>query len=207
MIYMYTLSSVAAKPASLFPRNLPSVFTYTDARAAGLSAERLYRYRDEGRLEQVGRGLYRLADAPPVDQNLIEIAYRIPQGTLCLVTALARHGLIDQIPNRIDVAVPRGSRIPSLQLPAAIHVFARETYSLGRQTLPIGAGLATGLYSAERSLIDVIRLRHREGPEIAWEALRRWLRRRGAKPVALIEMARSFHGAERAVRHALEVVL
>lgn len=198
---------MATKPASPLPRTLPPVFTYTDARAAGLSAERLYRYRDEGHLEQVGRGLYRLADAPPIDHNLIEIAYRIPQGTLCLVTALARHGLTDHIPNRIDVAVPRGTRIPSLQSPAAIHVFARETYSLGRQTIQIGDSLAIGLYSAERSLIDVIRLRHREGPEIAWESLRCWLRRRGAKPAALIEMARSFHGAERAVRRALEVVL
>lgn len=207
MQYLCTLSSVATKPASPWPSNLPSVFTYTDARAAGLSAERLYRYRDEGRLEQVGRGLYRWADAPPIDHNLIEIAYRISQGTLCLVTALARHGLTDHIPNRIDVAVPRGRRIPSLQSPADIHVFARKTYSLGRQAIQIGEGLTIGLYSAERSLIDVIRLRHREGPEVAWDALRRWLRRRGAKPAALIEMARSFHGAERAVRRALEVVL
>lgn len=70
-----------------------------------------------------------------------------------------------------------------------------------------GDGLTVGLYSAQRSLIDIIRLRHREGAEIAWEALRRWLRQNGARPVALIEIARSFHGAERAVRHALEIVL
>lgn len=64
-----------------------------------------------------------------------------------------------------------------------------------------------GVYSAERSLIDVVRLRHREGPEIAWQALRRRLRRKGAKPAALMEMARSFHGAESVIHHALEVVL
>jgi hypothetical protein len=53
----------------------------------------------------------------------------------------------------------------------------------------------------------MIRLRHREGSDIAWEALRRWLGRKGAKPAALIEMAKSFHGAESAVRNALEIVL
>jgi hypothetical protein len=61
--------------------------------------------------------------------------------------------------------------------------------------------------SPERSLVDMIRLRHREGSDIAWEALRRWLGRKGAKPAALIEMAKSFHGAESAVRNALEIVL
>jgi hypothetical protein len=53
----------------------------------------------------------------------------------------------------------------------------------------------------------MIRLRHREGTDIAWDALRRWLRRKGAKPAALIEMSKSLHGAERAVRNALEIVL
>lgn len=174
---------------------------------AGLSAERLYRYRGERHLEQLGRGLYRRANASPADHNLLEISHRVPEGTLCLTTALARHGLTDVIPDRIDIAIPRGGRIPALQSPANIHVFANDTFDLSRGVIRVGDGLTPGLYSAERSLIDVIRLRHRGGAEVAWEALRRWLRRKGAKPAALIEMARSFHGAKSAVHQALEVLL
>ena len=188
-------------------KHLPGVFTYSGARAAGLSAERLYAYRDQGLIEQIGRGLYRWADAPAIDQNLLEIACRVPQGTLCLLTALARHGLTDRIPDRIDLAVPRGSRRPALQSPVDVHVFAKDSFTLGRQEIRLGEGFTIGLYSPERALIDVIRLRHREGGDVAWEALRRWLRRRGAKPAALLEMAKSLHGAERAVRRALEIVL
>jgi predicted transcriptional regulator of viral defense system len=186
---------------------LPPVFSYTAARAAGISAERLYSYRDQGLIQQIGRGLYQWVGASEADQNLLEIAHRAPRGTLCLVTALARHGLTDAIPDRIDVAIPRGNRAPSLQSPVNIHVFAVKTFDLGRETIDIGAGVSVGLYSAERSLVDAIRLRHREGSETAWEALRRWLRRRGSKPAALVQMAKHFHGAERAVRNALEVVL
>ncbi len=204
---MYTLSSVRSKAVAPIRRDLPAVFTYSGARAAGLSAERLYAYRDQGLIEQIGRGLYRWADAPLTDRNLLEIAYRVPHGTLCLVTALAHHGLTDRIPDRIDLAIPRGSRIPALDSPVDAHVFAKDTFALGRQELRVGDGFVIGLYSPERSLIDMIRLRHREGPDVAWEALRRWLRRRGAKPAALIEMAKSLHGAERAVRNALEIVL
>lgn len=196
-----------AKATTPLFKKLPSVFTYTKAIAAGLSAERLYGYRDEGIVEQISRGLYRWADAPDIDQNLLEIAYRIPKGTLCLTTALARHSLTDNIPARIDVAIPRGNRIPVLQSPVDVRVFARDTFELGRGELKVGEGFAVGLYSPERSLVDVIRLRHREGSEIAWDALRRWLRRKGSKPAALIEMAKSLHGAERAVRNALEIVL
>jgi hypothetical protein len=124
-----------------------------------------------------------------------------------LVTALARHGLTDVIPARIDVAIPRGNRVPMLQSPVDMHVFARRTFDLGREKLDIGDGGSLGLYSAERSLIDVIRLRHREGPDVAWEALRRWLARRGSQPAALLKIAKHFHGAERSVRNALDVVL
>lgn len=186
---------------------LPPVFRYSEARAAGVSSDRLQAYRDRGFVEQIGRGLYRWKDAPEADTDLLEIAHRASRGTLCLATALARHGLTDAIPARIDVAIPRGNRIPALGAHIYFHVFAAETFDLGREELDIGASAAIGLYSAERTLVDVIRLRHREGSDIAWEALRRWLRRKGSKPAALIKMASHFHGAERAVRQALEIAL
>ena len=121
---------------------------------------------------------------------------------LCLITALARHELTDVIPARIDIA-----RAPALRSPVDIHVFAAETFDLGREEIDAGHGLGLGLYSAERCLVDLIRLRHREGGDVAWDALRRWLRRRSSKPAGLLKMAVHFHGAERAVRHALEIVL
>lgn len=186
---------------------LPPAFTYTQARAAGISAERLYAYRSQGLIDQVARGLYRWADAPQIDQDLLEIAHRAPRGTLCLVTALARHGLTDIIPTRIDIALPRGSRTPALRKTIQVHVFARETFELGRDELNIGDRLSIGIYSPERTLVDVIRLRHQEGTDVAWEALRRWISRKGSKPAALLSMAKHFRGAEKSVRAALEVVL
>lgn len=186
---------------------LPPTFTYTQARAAGISAERLYAYRAKGLVDQIARGLYRWADAPEIDQDLLEIAHRAPRGTLCLITALARHGLTDIIPPSIDIALPRGSRVPTLRKTIDAHVFARETFDLGREELAVGDKLSVGIYSPERTLIDIIRLRHREGPDVAWEGLRRWLSRKGSKPATLLAMAKHFHGAESAVRDALEIVL
>jgi hypothetical protein len=76
---MYTVSSVHTKATIPLRKKLPSVFTYTEARARGLSAERLYAYRDQGIVEQISRGPYRWAGAPEIDQNLLQVAYRIAQ--------------------------------------------------------------------------------------------------------------------------------
>jgi hypothetical protein len=188
-------------------RLLGDTFTHGDAAKAAVSDKRLYRLRDAGEIVALGGGLYRWADAPPADDDLVEIAERVAVATLCLETALARHGLIDAIPAAIDVAVPRGNARPSLRAPVRFHQFDRRTFDVGRDLLEVGARRPLGIYSAERSILDVVRLRHREGGDMAWEALRRWLARPGRSPAQLIELAQRLPRAEPALRRALEVLL
>jgi hypothetical protein len=188
-------------------RVLGDTFTYSEAKRARVGDKRLYRLRDTGEIIALGGGVYRWSDAPPADTDLIEIAERADRATLCLETALARHGLIDAIPATIDIAIPRGSTRPSLRAPCRLHQFDARTFDLGRESIDVGARRPIGLYSPDRSLVDVIRLRHLEGSELAWEALRRWLRKPGRSPAQLIELARNFPGAEPALRQALEVLL
>jgi predicted transcriptional regulator of viral defense system len=185
---------------------LGDTFTYGEARKAGVSDKRLYRLRDIGEIVPLGGGVYRWTDAPPADYDLVEIAERVPRATLCLETALARHGLIDSIPSAIDIAIPRGSTRPALRAPCRLHQFDPRTFELGRELLEVRARRPLGIYSAERSIVDVIRLRHREGSDIAWEALRRWLARPGRSPAQLIDLARRLPHAEPALRQALEVL-
>jgi len=190
------------------PVGLPATFTYTQARRTRLSDRRLYRLRDAGLIEQIGRGLYqRIDDSGTADRDLVEIAHRVPRATLCLVTALARHDLTDIIPARIDVALPRGHRHPRVQSLATWHSFAVGTFDLGRDEFVLDGRLRIGLYQSERCIVDAFRLRHQEGDDIAVEALRRWLRRRGAQPTTLLAMARHFPKAEPALRAALQVLL
>ncbi|HSZ13418.1 MAG TPA: hypothetical protein VK790_05225 [Solirubrobacteraceae bacterium] len=186
---------------------LDDTFNYREARKAGLSDTRIYGLRDAGAILALGGGVYRWADAPPADLDLIEIAVRVPRAMLCLETALARHGLIDSIPAAIDIAIPRGKTRPALKAPCRLHQFDPQTFDVGRETLDIDARTSLGIYSAERSLVDIVRIRHLQGSDIAWEALRRWLRQPGASPAQLIETAKHFASAEQAIRKALEVLL
>ncbi|WP_406037305.1 type IV toxin-antitoxin system AbiEi family antitoxin domain-containing protein [Micromonospora sp. NBC_00898] len=186
---------------------LPATFSYSQALEAGLSEWQLYQLRDQGIIEPVGRGLYRRHDADGADIDLIEVAHRAPSATLCLTTALARHGLTDEIPSRIDAALPRGRHRPATTAPVAWHWFDPATFEIGRTELQLDPDTSIGLYSAERSIIDAVRLRHREGPDLAYAALRRWLRRGNASPAKLLRMARQFPRAERPLREALEILL
>ena len=202
------MSRMAERSAAATLDGLPATFSYSQARRHGLSDRRLYSLRDAGLIEQLGRGLFQRADATgDADRDLIEIAHRAPRATLCLTTALARHGLTDAIPARIDAALPRGHRHPATAAPVSWHAFAADTFDIGRDQLALTSQTSIGLYNPQRCIIDAFRLRHLEGPEPAIEALRRWLRRRGSQPAELLAMARAFPKAEPALRSALEILL
>ena len=187
---------------------LPNIFSYAQAREAGLSQRRIYWLRDQGQIDGIARGSYRRADATwDADPDLIEIAARAPEATICLTSALTRHDLTDAIPHTIDIALPRGRRHRATAAPVTWHAFAADTFNLGREKLNLAGEGSIGLYSAERSIIDAFRLRHQEGPDLAYEALRRWLRRRDASPAALINLAQGFPKALPALRSALEILL
>ena len=60
----------------------------------GIHPRTLYELRDQGELERVGRGLYRLSSAPPLTSpDWVVIAVRIPRAVICLISALAHYGL------------------------------------------------------------------------------------------------------------------
>ena len=172
-----------------------------------MSDRRLQRLVADGIVERIGHGVYRRADAQPVDLDLVEVAARVKRATLCLGSALARHGLTDLIPAAIDVALPRGVRKPRVVAPVRWHMFAPKTFELGRLTLELGDGLELGIYSPERSICDAYRMRHFEGEELGREALKGWLRRPGSQPSKLIRIAESFPRARSALLHDLELLV
>jgi len=187
---------------------LPAVFSYAQARRAGLSQRRIYALRDRGLVEVLARGMYRRNDIElDGDPDLLEIAIRAPHATVCLASSLARHGLTDELPRAVDVAIPRGTRRPSTAAPVRWHAFDPSTFEVGRIILTLGAGTRVGLYGPERSIIDAFRLRHREGADLANNALKAWLRQPDASPAALVRMADDFPKALPALRAALEILL
>lgn len=184
---------------------LPATFTSAEATRLGLSRRRLLALQEQGAIERIGRGIYRRTGAEIADFDLIEIAIRAPASTLCLTSALAQHDLTDTIPTTIDIALPRGDWQPVTSAPVSWHKFAPATFDIGRTALRIDSEHEIGLYDAPRTIIDTFRLRHTLGDDMAYEALRRWLRQRG-QPSELMAMARHFPKAFPAILQALQVL-
>jgi len=183
---------------------LPATFTYGEgARIVGERGVRAL--LDSGAIERLGRGLYRKAGVLG-DEELAQIALRAPLGTVCLVSALSHHELTDEIPREWDVAIPRGSWAPVMDVAVSWHRFDAATFDVGRGELALSDGSRIGIYSPERSLVDAYRLRYALGGDVAVEALRRWLRG-GGQPSRLLEVAQLFPRAMAPIRQALEILL
>lgn len=97
-------------------------------------------------------------------------------------------------------------RLAGQRAPVRWRHFDAETFDIGRGRFDIGAGRSIGIYSAERSIIDALRMRHLEGADLADEALKRWLRT-GGQPSELLGLARSFPRIQAALRETLEILL
>lgn len=196
---------------------LPAAFSTSAAMDAGLTRSLLDRLVRTGELERLGRGVFlRSAYANGVDTELVEIAVRAPAATICLTSALARHGLTDEIPAAVDIALPREQWHPVVAARVAWHRFAEDTYAIGRQELPLTEPmsgrqavepLSIGLFSAERSIIDAFRTRGTTGFDLAAEALRRWLRDPTHQPAQLLDLCGHWPRTLTALRSALEILL
>jgi len=188
-------------------RRSGGTFKAGDATKAGVHPRDLYALRDEGYLVELSRGVFRLANAemsPYLD--LVAVSRRSPQGAICLNSALSFWDLTDEVPGEVHLAVPRGSHRPSIDYPPTrVHVFAAVTFQLGREKVQLESDEEITIYSPERSVVDAMRLRNQVGTDVAYEALRRYLRRPGASTGNLLRLARRLRSGG-PVRDALQVL-
>lgn len=173
--------------------DLPATFTTGEALSHGVHPRDLYASRDSGLIIELSRGVFRRADAPLASYpDLIAVACRVPRAIVCLVSAAAVHDLTDEIPTVVQIAVPTPSRPPRITLPpTTVFRFDPETFELGLSSVEAAPGEPVRIYNPTRTVVDLMRLRHRLGEPTALGALRRYLRGPDAHPAALLRIAAS----------------
>lgn len=155
------------------------LFRLADATHAGIHPEVVRRLTREGHLTRVGRGLYALATlAPSEHHTLAEVAARVPDGIVCLLTALRVHGLGTQHPREVWLAVDRRAGIPRIDFtPVRIVRISGTALSAGVTARRID-GVRVRITSPARTVVDCFRFRHKIGIDVAVEALRDYRRLR-----------------------------
>jgi len=155
----------------------------SEIRRAGITAATVSRLEREGFVTRLGRGLYQLADTvPESNHSLAEAAKRVPKGVICLVSALAFHGITDQMPRRVWIAIGPKDWKPRIDYPPLRIVrFADKFLRDGVETHDI-EGVPVPIFGVAKTIADVFRHRRSVGIDIAVPALKEALRRRKTTP-------------------------
>ena len=183
------------------------VLRTAEALRSGIHPRTLYAMRDSGLLERVSRGVYRLAESPPLgDPDLVTVATRIPGGVICLISALSYHELTTQIPHEVHVALPSGAEEPRLEHPPIrTYRFAGESFTAGIEVHVLD-GVRVNIYNPEKTIADCFRFRNRIGLDTAIEALRSYRERGRIKVDELMRYA-SICRVTTVIRPYLEAIL
>lgn len=164
------------RPRDLDPVGIPRIY--------------LQRLTERGDLERVERGLYRLPDAAVTQhQSLLEVVKRVPASVVCLLSALAYHDLTTQLPHRVWVALPAGSRTPRFDYPPLRIVrISGAAFTAGVEEKII-ENVPIKIYNPAKTIADCFKFRNKVGLDVAIEALRECLAERRASPDDLLKYA------------------
>lgn len=157
----------------------------------GLSRQRIRELTRSGRLLRLGRGLYSLPDSPVTENHdLAQVAARVPQGVVCLTSALQFHGLTTASPWQVHVMLPRGARPPRIEHPPLSLVYATgESYRAGIEKHVL-EGIPVKVTSVAKTVADCFKYRGKVGLDVALEALKQTLEERKATRAEIRAFAR-----------------
>jgi predicted transcriptional regulator of viral defense system len=151
--------------------------------AKGVTAATVSRMEREGILMRLARGLYQLADASlDMHHTLAEASKLVPKGVICLTSALAFHGLTDQIPPKVWIAIGPKDWRPTFEYPPVRFArFSGQRLQLGVENHLID-GVSVPIFGVAKTVADLFRYRQAVGVNVALEGLREALRQKKASP-------------------------
>jgi predicted transcriptional regulator of viral defense system len=126
-----------------------------------------------GKLERVARGVYSLpARKLSEHRSLAEVSLRVPQGVVCLLSALRVHGIGTQAPFEVWIAIPHHSPTPRVDQPA-LRVVRMSGQALTEGVDPIVFdGVKVPVFNPAKTIADCFKHRNKIGIDVALEALR-----------------------------------
>ncbi len=174
-------------------RKHSGIFSAADVVQEGLSVKTLYNLCGSNEVISVSRGLFQMVDiedAEAATPDYAAIKKRVPNGVICLVSALYHHRLTTEIPLKIYLAIHRDAHISRIDYPpTSIFRMSSKPFATGVESIEIGA-VKMNIFSMEKTISDCFKYRNKLGLDTAIEALKNYCRRRNANPARVLEMSR-----------------
>jgi predicted transcriptional regulator of viral defense system len=178
------------KALEVFEQN-NGILRTSQAKRLGINEATLMYMVDEGLLIKEGRGLYRLAILAPLSNpDLIQVSIKIPNSIICLISALNFHNLTTQIPYKVYVALPRGTKRPQIEYPPLDYIWPVDRiYSAGIEEYSL-SGVQVRIYNKEKTIADCFKYRSKIGFSVALEALKDYVSTKDCNLDALFHYSR-----------------
>lgn len=150
----------------------------SELEAQGIPRSEIYSLVRKGLVERQARGIYvARSHAFTAGHVLAQVAKRVPNGVLCLLSALRYHELTTQSPSEVWIALSEKARKPRLDYPRLrVTRFSGAALAEGIETHRI-EGVNVRVYSAAKTVADCFKYRNKVGIDVAIEALRDFNRR------------------------------
>jgi len=144
---------------------------------------------------------------PPLSNpDFVQVALRVPDSIICLISALNFHQLTTQIPYRVYIALPQKVKPPRLEYPPLDIVYlSPKPYLAGIEEHTLDR-FPVRIYSREKTVADCFKFRNKIGLDIALEALKDYVRQPGRDIPKILEFAR-INRVEKIIRPYLQGAL
>jgi predicted transcriptional regulator of viral defense system len=172
----------------------------------GFPVSYLSELEKRGRAVKQARGIYMHPDADiPAHYSLALACQKIPNGIICLLSALAYHEIGTQNPQEIWIAIDGKAKLPKQDYPPLRTVrFSGLALSEGVET--IDGAFPLRVYNSAKTVADCFKYRNKIGLNVAIEALREGWRQRRFKTDELDHFARICR-VEKVITPYLEAIL
>ena len=140
--------------------------------AAGIRAVDVVSLCNAGYLDRVRHGYYQMAEQSDATEEQM-LATLIPQGIVCVESALFHYGYSDFAPRKWSIAVPRSVSRAKLDvdaLPVQSYFVQQDLYELGKTSGDFH-GVTLPVYDRERTVCDCFKYRSRLDTELFSKAL------------------------------------
>jgi predicted transcriptional regulator of viral defense system len=157
----------------------------------GFHPDTLTTLEKDGKIEKIGRGLYRLSDLPTGSyRDLVSACLQVPNGVICLISALSFYEVTTEVPRCVDLAIPRESRSRRIKYPPVkFYRFASRAWEAGIEKHKI-ENQNVLIYSLAKTIADCFKFRNKIGADLARTALKTAVLEKRTSPNEIMQYAK-----------------